>query len=505
MRPLRFAGLVALALSLGVCGSGCSTKKVLEPDLPPKTQLFVHYDPTDGVPHSVHHVARLFWFGTDPDGYVVGYDIRFLWPGGPANPPWTRTTRTDSLFVIPDTTGLVNPVFEVRAVDDHGVVDPSPPRQEFSFTNQAPIVTLLDPPGPSETTFASQTIDWSGVDPDGDAGLLTYHIWLDGNQANPHVTTATEFTFPTSDFLQGGRLRTGSRTAFVQAIDVGGRAGPIASVTWQVQSPVPDTLQRARLLVIDDVRSTESGNSVFEGFFNNAITRSGIPAGSWRVLSLENARPFRSSKDLEQSLKLFDAVVWYHGQVPIGGQAGFSPTRDTLLTRHADGLAGYLDAGGNFYIEAPDLVASGADLGQLSEGFMRAYLGSDFLYRQKPPGTADSTVSWSYAQSFSDVVNGTSVTHLAILHSTVFNDSLKIASNGAGIRAFGVRDTNDVVLWARDSVLVNRQKFSAPVAVRASTGGGKIVVSSIPMIAAGGPTAGGRFMDKIFQYLGIKP
>src|SRR2546427_49210 len=84
--------------------------------------------------------------------------------------------------------------------------------------NLAPNVTLLDPPLGTEITIGTQTIDWRGVDPDGDANLLTYRVWLNGNEASPHLLTTTEFTFPTSDFLEGGKLRTGPRTAFVQAV-----------------------------------------------------------------------------------------------------------------------------------------------------------------------------------------------------------------------------------------------------------------------------------------------
>lgn len=506
MRSLRLVCLVALAFGVGLCASGCSPKKVLLPNLPPKTQLFVHYDPSDGVTHSVNHIVHLYWFGSDPDGFVSGYDIRFIWPGVPTTPAWTRTTRTDSVFVVPDTTGLVIPVFEVRAVDNQGLADPAPARQEFSFSNQAPVVTLLDPPGPGETTFATQTIDWSGVDPDGDAGLLVYRVWLDGNEANPHILTGTEFTFPSSDFLRNGRWRTEARTAYVQAVDVGGRTSVIRSATWQVRAPAPDTLLlKGRLLVVDDITSSgtngdPSGN--YDRFYDAAVTRSGIPANSWSLVNLETVRAFRSSKDLEQSLELFDAVVWYRGS------ARFDANRDTLLARHSDALGAYLDGGGKLYLEALDMVASGTAVGLLSEGFMRSYLASDFLYRNKSTASNDSTVIWSISRAYIDTVGGAPVTHPAILHSSgVFTDSLRSNAILGGLRAFGVRDTHDVVLWARDSALTERQAFDAPVAVRASAGGGGLVVAtSVPIPPmAGYPGSTNRFVDKIFQYLGIEP
>ena len=70
-----------------------------------------------------------------------------------------------------------------------------------------------------------------------------------------------------------------------------------------------------------------------------------------------------------------------------------------------------------------------------------------------------------------------------------------------------MRDTNDVVLWARDSTLTERQGFDAPVAVKASVGAGGLVVAtsvSIPRMA-GYAGSTNRLIDKIFFYLGIRP
>ena len=504
MRRLQIAQVLAIGAMVALSGVACSPKRVLQPNLPPQTQLFVQYDAADGVPHTVYHVARLHWFGSDPDGFVQGYDIRFIWPLGDPNPAWTRTTLTDSLFVIPDTTGLSNPTFQVRAVDNKGLADPQPPQQAFSFSNLAPTVSFVDPPNLNEVTFATQTLDWVGIDDDGDAGLLSYRVWLEGNEANPHVLTNNEFTLPSSDFLVGGRLRAGLDTAtvFVQAVDPGGRVSNIASVTWRVRDAAPSPAQRARLLLIDDDTSPGADPSNFDNFYNAAVTGSGIPAGSWSVQRLNSGRAFRSSKDLEQSFKLFDAVVWYRGAT------SYFSDRDTLLPRHSEAVGAYLDAGGKVFLESYDLIASGTVSGLLTVDFMRTYLGSDFLYRHKPFGSTDSLVSWSIAKVYVDTVGTTPVDRPAILHSSLFSDSLKSNLNSfEGLRVFGVRDTNNVVLWARDSTLYQRQKFSAAVAIQNTVaGGGKIIVTSVPIAPLSkfaGSTA--RFMGKVFAALGIQP
>ncbi len=323
-----------------------------------------------------------------------------------------------------------------------------------------------------------------------------YRVWLDGREASPHVTTASEFTFPSADFLDPfGYYSSGPRTAYVQAVDAGGRRSNVASATWQVRSPAPDTLQRPRLLLIDDISALEDPAGNFDRFYNAAVTRSAIPAGSWSLLHLESGRPFRSSLDLAQTLRLFDAVVWYRGAVHF---SSFS-TRDTLITQHADGLAAYLDSGGKLYFEGLDLVASGAEGGLFDPAFTSAYLGSNYLFKNKAPTAADSTISWSISKAFG--------TTPVILHSTVFADSLKSNTAQSGLRAFGVRDTNDVLLWARDSSLVPQVPTSLPVGVRvALASGGRVVATSVPIAPLSGYAGStARFIDAIFVYLGIKP
>src|SRR5437867_4497718 len=106
-------GLLALGLAPLVL-LGCAKKKVLAvPNLPPETQLFIQ-GPVDAVNHYVH----LYWFGSDPDGAVVGYELRFKNPEVPADSAWIFTTRTDSIFAVYTPAGFSAARFEVRAIDD---------------------------------------------------------------------------------------------------------------------------------------------------------------------------------------------------------------------------------------------------------------------------------------------------------------------------------------------------------------------------------------------------
>ena len=69
---LLLAGLVSAIAS-------CAKKKeVFAPNLPPETLVFVR-----GSLDTVNHVVRLYWFGSDPDGNVVDYQVRFVGPAAP--------------------------------------------------------------------------------------------------------------------------------------------------------------------------------------------------------------------------------------------------------------------------------------------------------------------------------------------------------------------------------------------------------------------------------------
>src|SRR2546426_1677795 len=164
----RLALIVLVGLSIL---AGCSPRRTLAPKLPPETTLFIQ-GPVDTVSYKVH----LYWFGSDPDGYVVAYELRIKNPDAPADTQWVRTTRTDSLFKVYTPKGVSQPLFEVRAIDDDGMVDPSPAHQMFKFRNLPPELTIVGAPGPRDTTFASVTVNWVAIDPDGDIRNARFRV-----------------------------------------------------------------------------------------------------------------------------------------------------------------------------------------------------------------------------------------------------------------------------------------------------------------------------------------
>lgn len=476
--------LPALPLLLAALAAGCGghVKKALIADAPPETRLFVR-----GPVDTVNHVVHLYWFGSDPDGDVVGFEFRMLNPQLPADTTWQFTTRTDSIFTVWDPTGLTAPVFELRAVDNAGLRDPTPEIQNFTFSNQAPVVTIASRLYTSDSTYAAVTVSWVANDPDGDGARMTYRVWLKGDEANAYSTTARTFSVPSEAFFRVGRFE-GFDTLYVQATDDAGRVGPTDQMTWYVRAAGAG--QHGRLLIIDDVPTTNATNFATDTLYRNTAARN-LPAGSYNILKLQYTQPFHSDSDLVRTFRQFDAVIWYRGT---------QTQRTSLLTTYESAISEYLDGGGNFMVEGLYLFAGTNVPGSMSSDFIRNHLDSDGLVLNFNTTLQDSTGGWGNA-------NG------ARLVSSELQDSLQVGgflpglpAEVPGIEAFAVRDTHEVAIWAPPQQLApgNIQRLPVAVMVR-QPAGGRAVVTSIPIWPCRLYGTQARVLAKLFQRLGVFP
>lgn len=496
-----FALLVAVGSLAVLAGCGRLTGKltgVLNPNQPPSTVLFVN-----GPVDTVNHVVRLYWYGTDVDGDVVGYEWRFENPAAPADTAWRFTTSTDSSFTIQTPAGFTDPVFSVRAVDESGLRDPAPPRQRFLIRNLPPTVRLTSRPNPTDTTFASVSVTWSANDPDGDAAGMRFLVWLNGREATPELTSSTSFTMPSDRFAvpTTGPLGT-VRKLYVRAIDAGGMAGPLDSCQWVVRRPVTGT--RARLLIVDDVPRTVPSNLRFDTLYTNSCQRVGLTADQYTVLRLDTTQPFRSAQDFAQTFKLFEAVVWYRGQ---------EITFSTLLRTGESGISDYLRSGGRFYLDGLYLFEGRNATGPLSEDFVRTHLGSRGLRGAFTSTTTFADTSAGFGNS------GTSVFLPSVpVNGAIGRDSLYVrqvfavrTGEAGGLRRFDFIDRSDVVMWGAPGTLTPASADSTAVGMSvAQAGGGRaVVVCTVPAAATppvGAGTSAGtaaRFITNIYRHLGL--
>lgn len=506
MRRLVFAvGVLGALLALL---SGCGPGGALKPNLPPVATVFVR-GPVDTVGHDVH----LYWFGTDADGWVVGFEVRFLDPAVPADTAWVATTETDSLFSVYTPEGYAAPVFEVRAVDNEGLRSAAA-RQLFQFSNVPPTVAFTNRLLPTDTTYAAVTLTWSATDADGDGTKMRYRVWLDGNEAAADLVAGTGFSVPSERFLQGGLWQSGYRQVFIEAVDDGGMVSAVDSLRWYVRSPGTGGHypHQARLLLIDDMKSSlPTVDGTTDSIYLNTAARNLAP-GEYSILRMEFTQPFRSGRDLEQTCKLFDAVVWYIGNNsrPTVGGAPFARF-DSTLYAYQPGLAAYLEAGGNVYLDGTDLIYGNYNSrGPLDADWVSDYLGSDFLFMQPFGTTGDSTAGWTHATP-------------AGFFTDPWGDTLRVANVSSNwfsygpLRAFGVRDNDFGLLWTAPPPylsLANAGYLPLPVPVAVSVpqpSGGRLVLVSFPLRAASTPTVGSNywrvhtFLAHVFQQMGLAP
>jgi hypothetical protein len=154
-------------------------------------------------------------------------------------------------------------------------------------------------------------------------------------------------------------------------------------------------------------------------------------------------------------------------------------------------VSDYLDAGGNLMLEGFHLVDGLNVNGALTPTFVRDHMGADRL--------------WSYFESsFQDSSSNWGINNAQVLHATGLQDSLRIQGIYVGLRGFVVRDTDDVLIWARAGTLSQPHTMDIPVAVTVpQDAGGRLIATTIPMRAANGYLSVPRFLAKAFAQLGI--
>jgi hypothetical protein len=216
-RPLRLpstwglAAACSLLLVALVAGCDAGFHGTEADNQVPDTELSIRdvslVDNFEGRP-GLTSTITVSWSGTDPDGYVAAFDVRFFSSDSlsfyDANPEtgWTRTASRDTtaLLPIPGGEASANVAFEVRAVDNVGAVDPEPARTVFPIRNSPPTATLSSLELPPDTTWPVLSFVLGADDPDGFVDVTGLDVSFNDSTSFVRLPAETEFvTFVATD------------------------------------------------------------------------------------------------------------------------------------------------------------------------------------------------------------------------------------------------------------------------------------------------------------------
>jgi hypothetical protein len=274
---------------------------------------------------------KITWWGDDPDGFVVGYRFSF------DSINWTYTTQNDSTFQLSINGNDSTFRFWVAAVDDKGLVDPTPATNRYPVFNSPPGVAFNEGTQIPETTFTVASFAWTGTDPDGD-NTIRYYYWALNDTSHWHRIAGT-ITLLT--LRQDSGLAVNSRNLFyLKAQDIAGAFSPVVKMpdsnkVWFVRQPV------GHLLLINDYSTTLTDRSRAASFYESSLI--GI-SHSILDLKIGNGANMPTIKNpmFTETLKLFQCVIWYAGRGNLASDnADFDLAQQTLPY--------YLAAGGKVF------------------------------------------------------------------------------------------------------------------------------------------------------------
>ena len=199
---MNFRGLILFTFFLVVIVSCKKGNPVAH--TPPKTVIFVDTISLSGK-NRLEGVVPLKWSGYSSDGYIASYEISIN------GSPWKNIGSTeDSTFTFKLIQGQdsSNINFCVRAVDNYGIIDPSPPCLVVPVKDTPPTVALAKPK--TDTAYVVFTMTWTANDIEGAQAIDSIFIKINSGKWFALSSQADMVTF-----VPANAYATGATTAKV--------------------------------------------------------------------------------------------------------------------------------------------------------------------------------------------------------------------------------------------------------------------------------------------------
>lgn len=394
MSKIGLTGLLFGLLAALLIAFGCSEQKDdnLAPNILPETHIFLHLaDPETDRPDTTVSRQELFWYGNDPDGWIVGYYYHWDYFGDMNNRDnWVWTVDENNTFYVPLQAESGTFTFRIQAVDNNavfdgepandnppistdGAIDTSPARLSVPIRNSPPIIDFVLSSNPqddeADTTFTTRTFFWTASDLDGDQTITNFRWALDDTTDwNELPGDARNLTIED--------IEPGLHTFYIQAVDIASAVSKTLMYpdttdgengTWYVKQP------RGPVLLVDDDADI-TGQDL--PFYFDALNSVPSLQSNFSLWTVKDRLPYFQD-DIEATLNFFEAVIWYSDRTPSIPEAG-------------PALTAYVNAGNKLFLSTPQCFDEGDTL--------FAFLPVDSLYRQDllriPPGTEiDSLLS----------------------------------------------------------------------------------------------------------------
>ncbi|MEO9886237.1 MAG: hypothetical protein ABJR05_16465 [Balneola sp.] len=338
---------------------------------PPSTNLTVETI-NRGNDFRLSSQIQISWFGTDPDGFISGFEYAI---NDTSEGSFTFTTKTDSIFILPITPGQQTDdvLFKVRAVDDKGLADPKGASLVYPIVNSTPQVSINTNQSPPDTLFSVSSFSWNFSDPDGLLNLSRTEIAI-----NDTLNGWTEIPFTQDDdgqlfiSLEVDNKTTGIKDAqvflgrsystlrvngenltvpvevgakntfYVRAIDAAESISEIDSLSWYLKE------QKSNTLLLNDFSGPSSSSR--QQFHLNLLQQNGIDPDIWVIndgeviqdkVALSSAFPAVIDPTLIKTLSKWDHIYWISNDL------------DRNITYAQEILEEFFENGGTSFVNIP--------------------------------------------------------------------------------------------------------------------------------------------------------
>lgn len=279
-------------------------------------------------PDRLESEVVLKWWSDDPDGFVIGYEFTFD-AEITESTIWTYTERQDSTFILAPPAGADSAdfVFQIRAIDNYGLKDPTPARLVIPVKNSPPTAQFVPGLITPQKSFPVLKYFWTGSDPDGTDNLLRYELCFNDTTSTPYVLDkivssaifeATEpgldnmvckvyqnaATLPNGETISG-MLGNAWNTLYIRAVDQS-----LATSAYVAADSVFVKKVNSNVLMVNGYSTTTN-----ESFYATRLINNGIAVFDTIQIFAQIAGAYtqQSADNITQAkvFDLFDLIIWF--------------------------------------------------------------------------------------------------------------------------------------------------------------------------------------------------